>query len=99
LPLASYPFGADYPGRTYYRTGLVPKQVTQMVDLSRARSVQRDWDAEREDLQDDLKSLRKDLENARTDLAVTEAQAAERIRRFRIADPAGRGAPLTEPAQ
>jgi prefoldin subunit 5 len=87
VPLTVYPFEANYPGRTYYLGRSAPRDATQMVDLGRARSVQRDWESRLADIQDSLKRLRRRLDSARRDLALTEAKTDERSRRFRATDP------------
>jgi hypothetical protein len=94
VPLAIYPFAADYPGRAYYIGRSAPRDTTQMVDLGRARRVQRDWEDRLGVIQDSLKRLRRKLDSSRKDLALTEAKAGERSRRFRAIDPLEAQPPL-----
>ena len=88
IPLVAYPIPNDYAGRTFYLGSLAPRHATTLVNLSRARSLQRDWDREREELAERIDKLRRRLDAARRDLASEGVQTKENSRRLRQADPA-----------
>lgn len=88
FPLTTYPFAADYAGRTFYAGGATPRNTVQMVSAITARSVLRDWEKDLTALQEQLKKLRQRLDAARRDAAVTEAKAQEQSRRLQSIDPA-----------
>jgi len=90
IPLTTYPFPADYAGRTLYSGGFGPRDSVEVINGSRARSVRRDWVRELKELASQLAKERRRLETTRRDLAVTKARAEERVLRFRQVDPAER---------